>query len=483
MSKRYGSVFGAAGLGLALHAACSPSSGAPDPSVAAGKGNQHQEAGTGDNVNGGGNGSSDGGGGIIFGGDASRRGNGDGALTSDSACGKSVLAPEAITVDASIVENIHCTAEAPQPLALYIMLDNSGSMDDSNKWKNAVAAITSFVKSDTTAHGSAWTCVNDDGGTVPPPSDLPPPGAGSISVAIQYFHPQNAPNNSDVCDGSAHSTPAVPMDVLPDNAQPIIDSLGKTSPGGDTPTTGALTGGTQYCASYQAAHPDKKCVVVLVTDGQPNGCGLSDNCPPDAGNNNGGCVDPNSARVLTPIAGDAFSNDHVITFTVGMSGISPAGFVLLNTIASFGGSDCTPGTPGDEACNVTTGGAQAFLDALNTIRSTVQVTGTSTHTYSTTRTVQTTLACEWLIPKPAPGETFDKGHVNVTFASGGKTTALGNVSTVTDCAAAGDGWYYDDPDAPTKIETCPDTCTKIKTSTDAKVQLLVGCVTQPAIFH
>jgi hypothetical protein len=167
-----------------------------------------------------------------------------------------------------------------------------------------------------------------------------------------------------------------------------------------------------------------------------------------------------------------------------MQGITPEGFVLLNTIAQFGGSDCTPGTPGNEACNVTTGGSQAFLDALNTIRHSVQVTGTSTQTVSSTRTVQTTLACEWLIPQPEPGKEFDKGHVNVKVANVGLATdALGNVSSQTDCASAGDGWYYDNPDTPTKIVTCPDTCTKIKASTNANVQLLVGCVTQPAIFH
>jgi hypothetical protein len=456
-------------------AACSPSSGSTDPKLRA-SANNAAKPGSGDSSLGSGNGLGDAGG-FHFGFDASSgfgTGRGDGSLTRDGACGSNVMEPEAIKVEKK--RNITCTATAPEPLALYIMLDNSGSMDDNNKWNDAVAAITAFVKSDTTAHGADWACVNEDGGVVPTPPDLPPPGTGSISIAIQYFHPEGV-NNPDECNGSGHSTPAVPMGPLPDNGQAIIDSLGTTGPNGNTPTTGALTGGTQYCASYQASNPGKRCVVVLVTDGQPNGCGLTDNCPDGGGN----CVDPGSAGILTPIASAAKANNGVITFTVGMQGITPAGFVLLDAIAVAGGSDCTPGTPGNEACNITTGGAQGFLDALNTIRKTVQVTGTSTQTYTATET--TTLACQWLIPKPAPGKTFDKGLVNVNVTLGGTTQRLGNVSGQSDCASAGEGWYYDDPNTPTKIMTCPDTCTKLKAATDPKVEVLVGCVTEPAIFH
>jgi hypothetical protein len=387
------------------------------------------------------------------------------------------MQPEAIKVERN--QTINCTADAPEPLVLYIMLDNSGSMDDNNKWTDAVAALTQFVQSNTSATGSAWTCKNQDGGTVPTPPNLPPPGAGAISIAIQYFHPENVGGNPDECDGSAHGTPAVPVGPLPDNAQPIIDSLGNTGPSGNTPTTGALTGATEFCAGYQTANPDRRCVAVLVTDGQPNGCGLTDNCP---NGTNGSCVDPGSAGILVPIATNAFSAaNSVMTFTVGMEGITPEGFVLLNAIAVAGGSDCTPGSPGNEACNITTGGAQGFLDALNTIRKTVQVTGTTTQTYTTTET--TTLACEWLIPKPEPGKRFDPKLVNVNVTIENQLTRIGNVETAADCAAAGEGWYYDDPTAPTKILTCPALCDRLKAATTPKVEVLVGCVTEPAIFH
>jgi hypothetical protein len=420
-------------------------------------------------------------GGTAGGGFAASSGSGGGGgavLLNDAACAETVLEPEAVTTELTIETDVTCTSDAPSPIALYIVLDNSGSMDDNNKWVDAVDAITGFVGTDP-AQGTAWTCVDQDGNSVPPPPDLPPPGTGSISVAIQYFHPENISGSPDECDGTGHSTPAVDMGPLPDNGANIISSLGQTGPGGDTPTVGALTGGTEYCADFEANNPDVECVVVLVTDGQPNGCGLTSDCP--SGGND--CVDPTAAGVLTPIASSAFNDptNSVITFTVGMEGITADGFTLLNAIAVAGGSDCTPNTPGQEACNVTATGATGLLDALNTIRESVQVSDTSTQSTTTSVTTMTTLPCEWEIPAPPPGEIFDQNLVNVQLTIGDMPQPIGNVSTEGDCAATGGGWHYDDVAAPERILACPETCTILETLTDATVQVIIGCVTEPAI--
>ncbi len=218
---------------------------------------------------------------------------------------------------------------------------------------------------------------------------------------------------------------------------------------------------------------------MLVTDGQPNGCGLSSNCSGGGGND---CVDPASASTLTPIASAAFGNPNnsVRTFTVGMSGVNAAGFDLLNAIAVAGGSDCTPNTPGNEACNITTSSAQGFLDALNTIRKTVQVSSTRSQNVTTMSTVTSTLPCEWAIPKPDKGATFDKNRVNVKYSVSGAAHKLGNVATQPDCASASGGWYYDDPSAPTRILACPDTCTVLQSTPDVSVSVVIGCKTEKA---
>lgn len=399
---------------------------------------------------------------------------GGGGRDTDASCAGLVLEPEAITVVKETTVELNCTSEAPQPISIYLVLDNSQSMEDGSRWEDAVGAIESFVESNPNQAAKPWTCVDKEGKSAPPPSSLPKaPTPGDVSVAIQYFHPVG--NQGDECNGTGHRTPAVAMNPIPANAGAITSSLGSTGPTGNTPTVGALTGGTQYCADYQNTNPDVKCVLVLVTDGQPNGCGLSSRC------NGQECVDPDAPGMLTPIAGNAFTaQNSVVTFTVGMDGVTTEGFGLLNQIAVAGGSDCTPNTPGNEACNVTTGGSQAFLDALNTIRKSVQVTSTSNQTVTTTTTETTTLQCEWSIPKPSDGQKFDKDLVNVAVTVTGVKHQIGNVPDLAACAATGGGWYYDDPAAPTKILSCPTTCSTIQASADTKVEVQVGCATERA---
>jgi hypothetical protein len=408
-------------------------------------------------------------------------GTGAGAPTSvDAACGAAILSPEAIKVDKTIEQKIDCTAEVPEPIAIYLMLDNSLSMKDNDKWKNAVAAINSFVKTDP-ALGAKWTCVGEDGKSVAPPANLAAPGAGAISVAIQYFHPKNAGSNPNECDGNAHATPAVSMAALPGNGANITASLAGTAPESNTPTVGSLIGGTKYCQNYEAANPGKKCALVLVTDGQPNGCGLSAKCADGSLD----CVDAKSATTLTPTAKRAHDDaaHSVVTFTVGMSGVTKEGFALLDAIAIAGGSDCTPNTPGNETCNVTTSGADGLLEALKTIRKSVQVTSTANQSVTTTSTVSTTLACEWAIPKPTGNQIFDKDLVNISYSGTGGSERLGNVPTKTDCAAATGGWYYDDPNTPKRILACPQTCNVIQNMENVKLQVLIGCSTVPAIVR
>ena len=45
------------------------------------------------------------------------------------------------------------------------------------------------------------------------------------------------------------------------------------------------------------------------------------------------------------------------------------------------------------------------------------------------------------------------------------------------CPAAGNGWYYDNDAAPTKILLCPSTCSMVK-NTKGQVDVLFGCATQ-----
>jgi hypothetical protein len=92
-----------------------------------------------------------------------------------------------------------------------------------------------------------------------------------------------------------------------------------------------------------------------------------------------------------------------------------------------------------------------------------------------------TLACEYDIPPPPQGETFDRDKVNVEFDDGqGGTLQIGRVDDVSQCANVTDGWYYDDPNNPTKIIVCPQTCDTIQGFATASIRVLFGCATIPA---
>ncbi|MBN2193728.1 MAG: hypothetical protein JW751_13005 [Polyangiaceae bacterium] len=384
---------------------------------------------------------------------------GDATLTEVETCTGLALEPDSIEVEEEIVTTIE--TQVPAPFALYIMLDNSMSMNEtgvntgSSKWQEAVSALTSFV--------------ND-------------PASEGMDVAIQYFHPVGAGQAPDECTGEAHATPAVEMGRLPDQAEAIVSSLESTRRASSTPTVGALTGATKYCATFVADHPDEQCVVVFVTDGQPNACGLSAICevePEGTGGTAGrttfgqSCVDPDSASVLTPIAAAGLASGAV-TFTIGMAGVTEEGFTLLNAIAVAGGSDCTPDVPGDEACDVTSSGSAGFLAALNAIRDSITVVETFTETIVTTEII--TLPCEWAIPEPPPGETLDPTLVNVNVQLEDATTPMVYVPTIDECPVApGPAWYYDNAADPTRILVCPATCDILTALTTARVEVLLGC--------
>lgn len=94
---------------------------------------------------------------------------------------------------------------------------------------------------------------------------------------------------------------------------------------------------------------------------------------------------------------------------------------------------------------------------------------------------QSVLPCEFAIPEPPPGQVFDKNQVNVDFDDGmGNVLHIGNVAGEADCATVVDGWYYDDPDMPTSIKLCNQTCTHIQGFEGSQVQVVLGCATVPA---
>jgi len=90
--------------------------------------------------------------------------------------------------------------------------------------------------------------------------------------------------------------------------------------------------------------------------------------------------------------------------------------------------------------------------------------------------VSAALPCSFTVPDPPAGMTFDRDRVNVVHTpAGGAGMTLPRVMSAAACGAA-QGWYYDDPAAPTRILLCPGTCDSVD-STAGRIDIALGCET------
>jgi hypothetical protein len=82
------------------------------------------------------------------------------------------------------------------------------------------------------------------------------------------------------------------------------------------------------------------------------------------------------------------------------------------------------------------------------------------------------IPCAYALPPPRNGLEVDPEHVNVDLtAPDGTVTALFNVGDAAGCAGDPQGWYYDDPAAPTQVRLCDGACG----AREGEVQITLGC--------
>ena len=327
--------------------------------------------------------------------DSGSGGSGGGTIDPDAACAST-------SQEATLV-----------PVNMLIMFDRSGSMNQNNKWPQASAALIAFFQA---------------------------PGTAGLRIALRFFpHSQPAAGcENQTCSAAACAQPLVPIgavtgDPAPTDAQEaaLVAAVQNSGPGngGGTPMHAALDGAEQWATAYAAGHPAEKVVVILVTDGLPNGCN-------------------EDITAIAQLATDARTGSGVLTYAVGLEGSANA---QMDQIAQAGGTN--------QGIFIGSGNAQAeLLAALKAIQG-------------------SQVACEFVMPTSPTGEKVDPTKVNVNYTPGGGTLqTLGQVASATECANG--GWYYDNPTAPTKITLCPSTCATIQADQAAKIQVLLGCATQ-----
>ena len=258
------------------------------------------------------------------------------------------------------------------------------------------------------------------------------PSSSGMNAQLTFF---GQGSGSAFCSASTYtSNVKVPITSLPDTTA-LSGGFSGVSPNGSTPTQAAIDGAIAQAQALATAHPDHKVAVVMLTDGLPQGCS-------DDGDINPAANDAHAAFVGTP---------SIPTYVIGVGDLKSN----LDTLASQGGTTSAYILTDTNTAMTDT----QLIDALTSIRG-------------------KTASCDFALPAPPNGETLDINAVNVEYTpSGGSTQTL----TYSKDCASGDGWHYDNPDAPTQIQLCANTCNEVKSQATGKVDIAFGCATKGGV--
>ena len=268
-----------------------------------------------------------------------------------------------------------------------------------------------FLNINATACAGAWAVTVNEITTF-----VNDPRSAGISIAVRYF--------GSSCEPRDYETPDVPMGRLPEHAIAIMQSLGLKIPLTDTATRPALEGALTY-ARRRIARPDynARMIVALIADDGPE----PDDCP----NND---VPATAQVAASGAASDPAIPTHVFvtTRTTELDEVARAGGTERSIAADF----LQPG---------------ALAAALIGLRDR-ELAG---------------LPCEYMLPAAYFERVRNPRLVNLRRDG----EPLGRVQDVAACEEARGGWYYDNPDAPSRILTCPSTCSALRRGGSVDIQL------------
>jgi hypothetical protein len=250
-------------------------------------------------------------------------------------------------------------------------------------------------------------------------------------------------NSVQLCDTGFYAAPAVTFADLPGNEAKLTTALMDVVPNGSTPTTPAVQGALMHLRTRAMADATRKPVLVLATDGLPQGCAPMNSITQAAGHLSTAFMSPGAASIPTYVIG-VFAPEEIAEAEPALMQLAAAGGTGMPFVL----------TAGQDL-------GQRFIDALNAIRGRA-------------------LGCEFMIPTPKTGA-IDFKKVNVRWTGAGGAQDLSYVGSADKCDPARGGWYYDvDPAAgtPTRVRLCESTCNQVKNGADARVELLFGCVTK-----
>jgi hypothetical protein len=295
-----------------------------------------------------------------------------------------------------------------EPVYLAFAFDVSGSMGEGDypwhdrtlKWEPVVSATKGFFTD---------------------------PASAGLTASLTFF-----PDSSNKCEDASYATPDVPWTALPStDFGDALDVIGSQTWRGGTPTLNVVRGTISSVQKQMQTKPGHY-VLVLVTDGYPQGCD----------NNSIPAVVSEVQKVANTLP----------TYVVGVKNPpldgAPDTVTDLNAVAMAGGTD--------HAYIIDTGNpAKTTSDFKATID---KIRGSA-------------ISCNVDIPAPPDGNTFDKQKVAVTYRSGSNETELAYDA---DCTGA-NGWHYDNPAAPKQILLCDSTCNMVQADPAATLNFEFAC--------
>jgi hypothetical protein len=265
------------------------------------------------------------------------------------------------------------------------------------------------------------------------------PASAGLLASLTFFPLNNNLTQGDhdgsepSCNNADYSTPVVPPTHLPHPGL-FASAIGLATPANEfgTPTYPALAGTIDYAQSLEAEGTET--AIILVTDGEPYSC------------------DPENVNNIENIAALAGSvAEEIPTYVIGVGNVSG-----LHEIAAAGGTE------------------SAFVVALD------DPDRTRTELLTQVQAIRAAqVSCDVVLPEAPPGESLDVSKVNVELTVDAEHGAL-----LFDEACTSDiGWRYDNPEAPSSIELCPQICDLIQGAEQVKLEVILGCETEEHVVR